>query len=293
MGKINRGVRSVSSPQDKPGAAGEPTRADWAAGAENIMGKSYDTYFSSGLYQSRYPRPNRRTLRLLEQVLPREGRLLDYGAGEGRYCLAIAKSRAARVVAVDISSAARSTLADRAQLMGLAESISICEPGDAIYRAELDAPGRFDVALLAFGVLGHIAGRSHRLALLSELRDALSPQGCLVLGLPNAARRFRAEQARHAPHVRAGELEQGDIYYTRVSEAGHVPLFYHLFHRSEIDADLTEAGFAIERLTSESMFPETAVTNSKALGLIDDLACTALPADWGYGYLVIARPRRS
>ncbi|MCR5858651.1 bifunctional 2-polyprenyl-6-hydroxyphenol methylase/3-demethylubiquinol 3-O-methyltransferase UbiG [Mesorhizobium sp. J428] len=280
-------------PQDEAGIPATPPRADAKpGGGEKVdIGKSYDTYFASGLYQSRYPRPNRRTLRTLEQLLPIEGRLLDYGAGEGRYCLSLAKSHAAHVVAVDISTTARVTLANRARDMNLADRVVICEPGDAIYRTEVSEDGGFNVALLGFGVLGHVAGRSRRMALLLELRDALLPHGHLVLGLPNAMRRFRAEQARYAPRVQAGEFEEGDIQYERVSDAGTVPLFYHLFHGGEIQADLTEAGYVIERMTSESMLPETVVTKSKTLALIDDLACSALPADLGYGYLVIARPR--
>ena len=41
----------------------------------------YDTYISSGLYDRRYPRPNRRTLRKSLRCLREGGRFLDFGAG--------------------------------------------------------------------------------------------------------------------------------------------------------------------------------------------------------------------
>ena len=85
------------------------------------------------------------------------------------------------------------------------------------------------------------------------------------------------------------DFEEGDLFYQRHSEDGSLDLFYHLFNRGEIFRDLAEAGYEIERLTSESILPETAVTRYASLGLLDDLACNIVPADWGYGYLVIAR----
>ncbi|MGV6872379.1 class I SAM-dependent methyltransferase [Pseudochelatococcus sp. B33] len=269
-------------------AASDPSTLDHDAQLPD-MGRSYDTYFASGLYLSRYPRPNRRTLRLLSGLLPRGGRLLDYGAGEGRYCLSLAQSHAAEAVAVDISAVARDHLSARVRELGLAERVQVCDTGDDTYHAEVSRRGDFDVALLGFGVLGHVPGHEQRLALLTELRKALAPQGRLVLGLPNALRRLRAAQAESASRVASGELEPGDIYYERPSSEGIIPLFYHLFRQPEIRRDLAEAGYVIERLTSESMLPESAITHSPALGVLDDLASSLLPVDWSYGYLAVAR----
>lgn len=50
------------------------------------MAASYDSYFGTGLYDNRYPRPNRRVLRAALASLTPGGRFLDYGAGTGRYC---------------------------------------------------------------------------------------------------------------------------------------------------------------------------------------------------------------
>lgn len=248
------------------------------------MGGSYDRYFASGLYQSRYPRPNRRTLRVLETLLPAGGRLLDYGAGEGRYSITLATSLSAQVEAVDISAAARAALSQRVRAAGLADKVAV--------RASIAdlAESGFDVVLLAFGVLAHVAGRDQRLALLRELRGFLAPQGRLVLGLPNAKRRFRAEQAQAAHSPKPSGFEIGDICYQRRSDAGFIDLFYHLFDRSGIYRELDEAGYTIEQLTAESVLPETVVTNSRVLACLDDFMAGIVPTDWSYGYLVVSKP---
>lgn len=253
------------------------------------MIESYDAYFSSGLYHARYPRPNRRTLRLVRRHLGESGRLLDFGAGEGRYALDLARD-GAQVLAVDVSPVARDMLAAEAARRGLAERLTVSDTTDRAYRDHAVGSRSFDVALLGFGVLGHIAGRSERIGVLRAMRSALKADGRLVMGLPNAARRFRAAQAEAAPLIAAGTLEAGDILYSRGSDAGAIALYYHLFRRDEILADLAAAGLVAERLTNESVLPERAVTTSSLLALLDDAVCAVLPTRWGYGYLVLARP---
>lgn len=260
--------------------------------AGGMIARSYDRYFSSGLYSSRYPHPNMRTLRLIQQHLPQGGRLLDFGAGEGRYSLALVRSRKAQVVAVDISDVARAELARQARAANLDAQMKICGPDDALYQQEVASKGGFDVVLFAFGVLGHIAGRQRRIAILRDLRSALAVNGRLILGLPNLRRRFRSEQAAMASAAQPPDFEEGDLFYQRHSEDGSLDLFYHLFNHDEIYRDLAEAGYEIERLTCESILPETAVTRYGPLGFLDNLACNIAPVDWGYGYLVTARSVR-
>lgn len=260
-----------------------------SAMAGGMIARSYDHYFTSGLYSSRYPRPNRRTLRLLEKLLPTGGRLLDYGAGEGRYGFALAKTRNAQVVAVDISDAARAALEARIQTASLEGQMSVCSPDDASYNEAVLQHGGFDIVLFAFGVLGHVAGRERRIALLRGLRSALAPEGHLILGLPNLRRRFRKEQSAMAGNIQPPDLEEGDLYYQRHADDGSLDLFYHLFNRHEISHDLAAAGYEIMQITCESILPETAVTRCSPLGYLDDLACNITPPDWGYGFLVTAR----
>ena len=122
------------------------------------------------------------------------------------------------------------------------------------------------------------------------VRGMLKPDGVLVLGLPNARRRFRAARRAAAPLVQAGELEAGDVLYTRGRDSDGIRLFYHLFSSSEARADLSTAGFRTESIEPESLLPEAAVVGNPLLGRLDDLACRVAPAGGGYGFLIVARP---
>ena len=248
----------------------------------------YEAYISSGLYDRRYPRPNGRTLRKSLGFLQKGGRFLDFGAGTGRYTLPLMEMTRASGVAYDVCPAACRAMADR--LRGFVdEGRLVIRDGEP--EALTEAHRRsFDLALMAFGVLGHIAGRAARLRLLGAVREMLKPEGVLVLGLPNARRRFRAARRSAAPLVRAGELEAGDILYTRGRTADGIRLFYHLFSPSEARDDLSSAGFRIESIEPESLLPEYAVVGNPLLGRLDDLACRIAPAASGYGFLIVARP---
>lgn len=248
----------------------------------------YESYISSGLYDRRYPRPNGRTLRKSLDFLPGGGRFLDFGAGTGRYTLPLMERTRASGVAYDVCPAACRAMADR--LHGFVDDgrlvIHNGDPGawTEAYRRS------FDLALMAFGVLAHVAGRAERLRLLGVVRGMLKPEGVLVLGLPNARRRFRAAQRAAAPLVRAGELEAGDVLYTRGRDSDGIRLFYHLFSPSEARDDLSAAGFRTESIEPESLLPEAAVVGNPLLGRLDDLACRVVSAGGGYGFLIAARP---
>ena len=255
--------------------------------APDVRG-GYDAYISSGLYDRRYPRPNARTLRKSLGFLRKGGRFLDFGAGTGRYTLPLMERTRASGVAYDVCPAACRAMADR--LRGFVdEGRLVIRNGELGALAEAHRRS-FDLALMAFGVLGHVAGRAARLRLLGAVREMLKPEGVLVLGLPNARRRFRAAQRSAAPLVRAGELEAGDVLYTRGRDADGIRLFYHLFSPSEARDDLASAGFRTESIEPESLLPEYAVVGSPLLGRLDDLACRAAPAAGGYGFLIVARP---
>ncbi len=252
------------------------------------MSDSYDAYFSAGLYDRRYPRPNRRTLRKLLRLVPDDGRFLDFGAGSGRYTMPLMERTQAVGVAQDICPTARAVLAERAGTLVDSGRLEI-RGGDAGVLADVYRGG-FDIAILAFGVLAHVAGRRQRVGLLAALRKTLKSDGVIVLSLPSARRRFHAEQLASAPLVRSGALEPGDILYERRSEDRHIDMFYHLFTPSRARAELSTAGFRIESIEPESLLPEAAVVGRSVVGLLDDLACTVAPTGVGYGFLIVARP---
>ena len=253
------------------------------------MSGSYDRHISSGLYDRRYPRPNQRTLRKMKRSLPAGGRFLDVGAGTGRYSLPLLQMSGTRCVAHDICPVARETLAQRLRNFVSDERLVIRGDDPDDLAAEL--PQAFDLALLAFGVLAHVAWRAERLRLLRAIRTMLKTDGTLILSVPNAKRRFRAEQRDAAPLVREGTLEPGDVLYKRNQADGEIRLFYHLYTPEEVHRDLSEAGFRVASVGAESLLSERKVVSSRPLGWLDALACLLAPTTLGYDLLAVARPR--
>ena len=255
------------------------------------MSGSYDRYISSGLYDRRYPRPNRRTLRKMKRSLPAGGRFLDVGAGTGRYTLPLLQVTGTSGVALDICPVARTTLAERLGEFVRAERLVIRgEDADAL---AADHPQAFDLALLAFGVLAHVAGCAERLRLLRAIRSMLKADGTLILSVPNARRRFRAEQRTSAPLVDAGKLEPGDILYNRGQDDGEIQLFYHLYTLAEVRDDLAEAGFRVTNVGAESLLSERTVVSDPLTGWLDAMACSIAPASLGYDLLAVAKLQTS
>ena len=255
------------------------------------MSGSYDRYISSGLYDRRYPRPNRRTLRKMKRSLPAGGRFLDVGAGTGRYTLPLLQVTGTSGIALDICPVARTTLAERLGEFVRAERLAIRgEDADAL---AADHPQAFDLALLAFGVLAHVAGRAERLRLLRAIRSMLKADGTLILSVPNARRRFRAEQRSSAPLVDAGKLEPGDILYKRGQDDGEIQLFYHLYTLAEVRDDLAEAGFRVTNVGAESLLSERTVVSDPLTGWLDAMACRIAPASLGYDLLAVAKLQTS
>ena len=251
------------------------------------MSGSYGRYISSGLYDRRYPRPNRRTLRKMKQGLPAGGRFLDVGAGTGRYTLPLLQIGGTRCVAHDICPVARETLGERLRDFVSDERLVIRGDDPDDLAAEL--PQAFDLALLAFGVLAHVAWRAERLRLLRAIHTMLKADGTLILSVPNAKRRFRAEQRDAEPLVREGTLEPGDVLYKRNQADGEIRLFYHLYTPEEVHRDLSEAGFRLASVGAESLLSERKVVSSRPLGWLDALACRLAPTALGYDLLAVAR----
>lgn len=249
---------------------------------------SYDSYISSGLYDRRYPRPNPTTLRRLLAHLPADGRFLDIGAGTGRYTLPLLERTRAAGVAQDICPSACRALSER--LARFVDEGRLAVRSEDVATLAAGRAGGFDLAILAFGVLGHVAGRAARLRLLDAVRRLLVPGGSLVLSLPNARRRFAAEQRASAAMVRAGVLEPGDILYTRGEGARMIEMYYHLYTLAEARRDLGDAGYRIESVGPESLVAEETASRRPLVGRLDAAACLFAPASWGYGFLIVAKP---
>lgn len=114
---------------------------------------------------------------MVERYLPQQGHLLDVGCGSGRAVFALEQA-GYQVTGTDLSLhmlAAGRSLAAQAKLNG------------ANLLALPFANNSFEAAIMFFGVLQHIPGRSNRLQALAELARVTKLNGRLILALDNIA----------------------------------------------------------------------------------------------------------
>lgn len=251
------------------------------------MAAAYDRYHGVGYYARRYPSPNPFCLDLIRDVVAKcGGRVLDFGCGDGRYAAPLLHG-GAKVLGYDVSHVAIEELSARcAPHLADGRLQVVCGDLDALAQA---APaGAFDVVVAMFGVLGHVQGRDGRQDALRAMGRALRPGGRLVVTVPSALRRFRPEQAESRALVAEGELEPGDILYSRFADGERIDLYYHLYQWGELEAELRTAGFTPLAAAPESMLPERGVVTSQAARLLERLLRAALPPRLAYGFLAVA-----
>jgi tRNA (uracil-5-)-methyltransferase TRM9 len=258
--------------------------------SDPVPGCDYETYFETGLYETRYPAPNAATLRTVRSLIGRRRcRVLDFGCGSGRYAAPLLEGTGAELVAYDTSQAALALLTRR--LDGFVRSGRLLAVGGSVdaLAAAVRRTGPVDLALFLFGVLGHVAGRSARIQLLRRVRELMRPDGYLVASVPNRWRRFLAEQARCQPFVGPAGLEPGDVLYVRAPADGpEIRMFYHLYTPADFESEIRAAGFRPVRFEPESILPENAVVRGRHLARVDRLLRHLVPAALGYGFLVVA-----
>lgn len=250
---------------------------------------AYARYYATGYYDQRYPRPNARSLGVILDVAREARTILDFGCGDGRYAVPLLRRTEANILAYDICPRA---LADLERRLGHERSRrrvrTVLGPTKGRFSLE-----PIDLAIMMFGVLGHISCRDRRLAALRQVRENLAFDGKLVVSVPNARRRFAKEQQHHNVLIAAGTakapaLEQGDIVYSRTHGGETISLYYHLYTPETLLADLAEAGFGTVDLMAESVLPETVVTRSRLGRFADDVLHAVTPMSLGYGFLAVA-----
>jgi tRNA (uracil-5-)-methyltransferase TRM9 len=260
------------------------------------IAESYNRYYGSGLYNARYPRPNPPTYRSALRLARTSSRILDFGAGSGRYTMPFLHATNAFVCAYEISADACKALELRAAGAGIGNQ-------RLLITADLEtarAAGPYDLVVALFGVLSHIEGKENRIDILGAIRSVLSRQGLLLLTVPHALRRFplhatpegrggkgssgsaRAKARRYFPSARP-------VIYRHHVDNEAIPFPYYLFSRRELVAELSAAGFALEVLESDSILPERRLVRRPAFAPVDDFLCRLLPSWAGYGLRAICR----
>lgn len=247
--------------------------------ARPSMQESYDRYFASSVYDSRYPAPNGRTLRYVRRSIEvNPGPVLDVGAGNGRYAIPIAQD-GHEVWAAERSAEARVELEHRAAATVTAGSLHITADADDLDLAAV----RPLTALFLFGVLAHmdVSERSH---ILSRLRTETPPQASIIASVPNARRRFNVEQ--RTAYVEPSGAKR--IAYSRSIDDVDTSFEYSLFTPRTLVCELAMTGWRINMIAAESMLPESVITRRPIIGSLDAFGSSLLPAALGYGLLFTA-----
>lgn len=292
-------------PQTEPQTDGPALPAGLGAGTAHAVwperaavGDSYDHYYGSGLYDTRYPRPNPATYRSAVRLAATAGRILDFGAGSGRYTLPLLHATGAFICAYDISTDACQALRHQATAAaaGYRRLLVTADLGTA------RAAGPYDLVIALFGVLSHIEGTGQRVGTLRAIRSLLTHDGVLLLTVPNARRRFPLHPStqHHTSHHQGWFPRRALVrryfpaarpvtYHHRVDQQER-PFPYYLYSRRLLAAELAMAGFILDVLEADSILPERRLVRRPALAAADDILRRLLPTGAGYGLRATCRP---
>lgn len=173
-----------------------------------------------------------------ESELPRRGRVLDLGCGNGRNLLAL-RAEGHVVVGVDASSGLLARAAGRA-------------PG-SIVRGDIVSPpfrtSSFD-GVHCVAALHHLPSEDERRQALKEAARVLRPEGLLVVSVW-ALEQERFQAARGEPR-RVGKPRTTEVFVPwRRSDGRVIQRFYHLFQEGELEGLVRRSGFAVRRVWRE------------------------------------------
>jgi len=198
---------------------------------------------------------------LLRRLLTRPCRIANVGCGAGREALALWRE-GHDVIGLDISRAmlrvARKWAVERqAQipLVWMPNPLRIPMSDESV-----------DCVIALAQLLSHIPGQAARIALLSEMRRVLVPDGLLVASVTDrhAAADLYGEEGyggdEFSSLAREAGWEEGDLWVWEPSAARlDTPLFFHLHTRREIEDELQAAGMElVEYVGGHDLTPQVA-----------------------------------
>lgn len=255
--------------------------------AADAMVETYRKYYTSGLYDNRYPDVSPFALERVVKDLKGSTRILDFGCGTGRYLMRMLEHTDAELIGFDVCAIALEKLRKRLENHPQRHRVRlIC--------GDFNECPDYDGAMSMFGVLSHIPTRAGRLASLRGIRQRLQVGGRFVASVPNGMRRYHKENfLRHiglGPREFEGTpLEPNDIAYSRLTDDGaRLDLYYHVYFGGTFRRDLSDAGFSVNKLEAESLLTETTISHSLRWAVVDDVARRMIPAMAGYGLYAVS-----
>ena len=188
----------------------------------------------------------RHYLPALEDGPPQGSLVADFGCGNGRSLLPLL-SAGYRGLGIDLSLSMLESFAGKARQANLSERLSLAKSN--LVQLEAFSDNSIDAAICMFSTLGMIHGRQHRDRFLKHVRRMLKPNQPFILHAHNSLfqiRQHKGVRSAASSLVKSifGKQEFGDRTATY---RGVKNMFIHSFRRAEIQRDLKQAGFTVNK----------------------------------------------
>ncbi len=187
-------------------------------------------------------------MRCLEKHVPRGSRVLEIGAGPGRFTKALA-ALGCRVVVNDISSVQLRLNKERAEQNGYANAIERWLHADACDLTALRGE-QFDAIVAFGGVFSYVLDR--RNLALDECLSVLAPTGRLllsVMSLWGTAHTFLKAVLEESAAQQRAVIRTGDLTPATDPNSGH---HLHMFRSAEFREFLLGHGLRIEHFSASN-----------------------------------------
>jgi GrpB-like predicted nucleotidyltransferase (UPF0157 family)/ubiquinone/menaquinone biosynthesis C-methylase UbiE len=211
-----------------------------------------------------------RHIQVLERYVQRRDRLLEIGAGPGRFTIELARLGAS-VTVTDISPVQLELNRTRVTDAGLAGSVAEWAVADVTNLAPF-SDGAFEGTVALGGPLSYALDR--RETAVAEMLRVTKPGGYIILSVMSRAGAFRkflsfaqeVYESGDLAAIRAAEesRETGDLTDPRIQTEGH---YMHLFTAAELSSLLEAYGLIVVEMGAANFIT---VQNEEWLGAVDE-----------------------
>lgn len=182
--------------------------------------------------------------------------VLDLGAGTGRNAVALAESGAEFVVAADISIGMLKALIANGRFLDRIMPIR-CDAMALPFKAE-----SFD-SVVCIAMVHHIAGKDNRRGALKEAGRTMKSGGEILVTVWS---RLQSRFTKHLPSMIVTRVKGGEYGDVLIPWGRKATRFYHLYTKRELESDLIESKFKVEKSRGEKIKSKIFDENWVALG---------------------------